>query len=89
MLDGLISSTNAHFAAEERLLKRHGYPESDRHHAIHITMVDKVKDIQRQHSEGRLNLSLDTMKFLNDWITKPIMKTDKRHRSYLKSNGVS
>ena len=88
VIDGLISYTNTHFAAEERLLKTHGYPEFDGHHTIHIKMVDKVKDIQRRHSAGQLNISLDTMKFLNDWITKHIMGTDKSYSPYLNSKGV-
>jgi hemerythrin len=88
VLDGLISYTNTHFAWEENLLKTNGYPEFDGHHAIHIKMVDKVKDIQREHKAGKLNISLDTMKFLNDWITKHIMGTDKRYSSHLNSKGV-
>jgi hemerythrin len=88
VLDGLIACTNTHFAAEERLLKTNGYPEFDGHHAIHIKMVEKVKDIQRRHNAGQLNISFDTMKFLNDWITKHIMGTDKKYSPCLNSQGV-
>jgi hemerythrin len=88
VLNGLISYTNTHFAAEERLLKANGYPEFEGHHNIHLKMVEKVKDIQNRHSQGRLNISLDTMKFLEDWITKHIMGTDKKYGPFLNSKGV-
>ncbi len=88
VLDGLISYTNTHFAAEERLMKMNGYPDFEGHHDIHIKMAQKVQDIQKRHSQGQMNITLDTMKFLEDWITKHIMGTDKKYGPHLNSKGV-
>jgi hemerythrin len=88
VLNGLISYTASHFAAEERLMKAHGYPEFEEHKNIHAKMTQKVLDIQKQYQDGKINITLDTMKFLEDWVAKHIMGTDKKYGPYLNGKGV-
>ena len=51
-------------------------------------MTQKVLDIQKQYHQGKVNITLDTMKFLEDWVTKHIMGTDKKYGPFLNSKGV-
>lgn len=88
VLNGLISYTASHFAAEERLMQAHGYPEYEEHRGIHARMTQKVLDIQKQYQDGKINITLETMKFLEDWVAKHIMGTDKKYGPYLNSKGV-
>ena len=88
ILDGVVAYAASHFAAEERLMKAHGYPEFDEHRQIHARMTQKVLDIQKQYHQGQVNITLDTMKFLEDWVTKHIMGTDKKYGPFLNSKGV-
>lgn len=88
VLNGLISYTASHFAAEERLMKAHGYPEYEEHRNIHARMTQKVLDIQKQYQDGKINITLETMKFLEDWVAKHIMGTDKKYGPFLNSKGV-
>ena len=69
-------------------MKTHGYPEYEDHRQIHEKMTQKVQDIQKQHHQGKVNITLDTMKFLEDWVTKHIMGTDKKYGPFLNSKGV-
>ena len=88
ILDGVVAYAASHFATEERLMKTHGYPEFDEHRQIHARMTQKVLDIQKQYHQGQVNITLDTMKFLEDWVTKHIMGTDKKYGPFLNSKGV-
>jgi hemerythrin len=89
VLDGVVAYAASHFAAEERLMKAHGYPEYEEHRTIHTKMTQKVLDIQKQYHQGKVNITLDTMKFLEDWVAKHIMGTDKKYGPFLNSKGVS
>jgi len=88
ILNGLISYTITHFAAEERLMQTHGYPEYEAHRQIHEKMTQKVKALQQEYQAGKRGLSLDVMKFLEDWVAKHIMGTDKKYGPFLNSKGV-
>ncbi|MFZ5453027.1 MAG: bacteriohemerythrin [Thermodesulfobacteriota bacterium] len=88
ILDGVVAYAASHFATEERLMKTHGYPEYEEHRNIHAKMTQKVVDIQKQYHQGKVNITLDTMKFLEDWVAKHILGTDKKYGPFLNSKGV-
>ena len=46
--------TRIHFAAEERLMMTHGYPEYRAHREVHTKMTRKVVDLHREFTEGGL-----------------------------------
>jgi len=85
ILKELIQYTRTHFADEERLMKTHGYPEYEWHKAKHDRMTQKVLDIQREYQEGKITITLDVMKFLENWIDKHILGTDKQYSPFLSS----
>lgn len=88
IFDGLVAYTANHFASEERLMQAHGFPEYEDHKRIHAAMTAKVLDLQRQYREGRLGLSLEVMKFLENWVAKHIQGTDKKYGPFLNAKGV-
>jgi hemerythrin len=47
-----------------------------------------VLDIQKQYQDGKINITMETMKFLEDWVAKHIMGTDKKYGPYLNGKGV-
>ncbi len=88
IFDGLVTYTASHFASEERLMLAHGFPEYEDHKRIHAAMTARVLDLQRQYREGRLGLSLEVLKFLEDWVGKHIQGTDKKYGPFLNAKGV-
>jgi len=88
LLKELIGYTGNHFAAEERLMKTYAYPEYEAHKEKHEKMTQKVLDIQRQHAEGRVTITLEVMQFLENWLDKHILGTDQKYSSFLRSHGV-
>jgi hemerythrin len=89
VLKDLIQYTRTHFAAEERIMKTNGYPEYEVHKAKHDKMTDKVANIYRDYQDGKVSMTLDVMTFLENWVDKHIMSTDKQYMPYLNGKGVN
>lgn len=88
-LTKLIEYTGSHFAYEEELFIKHGYPDKNTHMRIHKNLVSQVLDFQKQFDSGEADVSLELMEFLKDWLIKHIKGTDAKYSSFLLSKGVS
>ena len=89
VLKSLIDYTSTHFAAEERLMKMHSYPEYEAHKKEHNQLVVQVLDIQKSMSSGQRPLTMNVMSFLKEWLVKHIQGDDRKYGSYLNSKGVA
>lgn len=87
-LNGLIKYTREHFAAEERLMKLHGYPIYEKHKQEHNHLTMTVLDLQKGYLEGSVPLSQTVMTFLKDWLTGHIQGMDKEYGPYLNGKGI-
>jgi hemerythrin len=88
IFDKLIAYTRMHFASEERLMAKLGYPALAAHHALHEALTQKVVDYQAEFKKGQLGVSLKVSVFLKDWLTSHIMKEDKQYSSFFKSKAI-
>jgi hemerythrin len=88
ILSGLVKYAGSHFATEERLMKTHGYPEYDQHKEKHGKMTQKVLDIQDEFETNGSNLTLDVMKYLENWVDKHILGTDMKYSSFFREKGL-
>lgn len=88
ILSKLINYTASHFGVEEKLMAKHGYPEYEEHKAKHDKMVGKVLALQKDVNAGKLTVSSEVMSFLQDWLNKHIMGTDKKYGPFLNGKGV-
>ncbi|MCE9570824.1 MAG: bacteriohemerythrin [Rhodocyclales bacterium] len=78
----LKNYTRSHFAAEEALLKATGYPGLEEHMAEHETFRARLAELHLK-SIGE-DISADTVKFLTDWLTNHIARSDMAYAPYLK-----
>lgn len=88
LLSGLIDYTQTHFANEERLMQLHSYPELAAHKQEHTRLTQKVMDLQAQHQAGKMALSIETSRFLREWLTQHIMHNDKKYGQFFNSKGI-
>lgn len=88
ILDRLIEYTATHFATEEKLFAKYGYPEEKPHVEMHRKLVEQALDIQKKFKSGDAMISMDLMDFLKDWLVNHIQKTDKKYSSFLRDHGV-
>lgn len=84
----MIKYAQDHFATEARLMKEYNYPNATQHQLEHGDFTARAIV-----SGGTLSQewSLDPIKifrFLADWLTNHIMKTDKELGKFLNEHGV-
>jgi len=85
VLAELIAYCGSHFAAEERLFEASGYPDAAEHKEKHRKMTAKVLALQKDMQAGKKAISMDVMTFLEQWLDKHILGTDKNYSPYLKA----
>ncbi len=89
VLNGLTEYTKTHFAAEENLMEKYGYPDYESHKEEHNTLASEVIEIYNRFDSGeKINLAT-LLIFLVNWLKEHIKKTDKRYGPYLNRKGIT
>ena len=88
ILEGLVEYTANHFAYEEKLFNQHGYPETSAHLDKHQKLVSQVLDFKGKFDRKEAEVNFDLMDFLKAWLTKHIVKEDKKYGPFLNGKGV-
>ena len=88
ILKKLVDYAASHFAAEQKVMQQHAYPEYEDHKGKHDKMTEKVLSLQKEYNMGKASLTIEVSKFLTDWLNKHIKETDKKYSAYLNSKGV-
>ncbi|MCM0080797.1 bacteriohemerythrin [Geomonas sp. Red32] len=76
VLDELQEYTKYHFRSEELWMLDGVYPEIAAHRREHAFFLNKVGALRKEHDKGVQYLSLETISFLEEWITNHIKKMD-------------
>jgi hemerythrin len=87
-LGNLISYTKVHFANEEGLMQRHGYPDYPKHKALHDALTAKVVAFQKDFEANHTGMTVDLLQFLKDWLAHHIGQTDQKVATYFKSKAA-
>lgn len=87
-LASLISYTKGHFASEEGLMQRYGYPDYPQHKAEHDKLTAQVLAFQTDFNAGRSVLTIDLMHFLKNWLAHHIGQVDQKVASYIKAKAA-
>lgn len=83
ILNGLVDYTVRHFKTEEMYMEKANYPELDSHREVHMRLTDKVHEMVDRYKTGEVGLGIDLLNFLQDWLKKHILGTDKKYAPYL------
>jgi len=89
VLQELVTYCATHFKFEEQLMESNGYPDFAAHKDKHTKMTGKVLALQKEVEAGKVAVSMDVMRFLEQWLDKHILGTDKKYGSFLNSKGVN
>ncbi|MFP4289617.1 MAG: bacteriohemerythrin [Bacteroidales bacterium] len=84
ILNELRDYTEYHFHAEEQQLKKVNYPDFLIHQREHQNLIQKLNDLIEDYHNNRLEVSIETSKFLKEWLFGHIQGSDKKYVSYLK-----
>jgi len=88
ILKGLLTYTQTHFQAEEKAMSQHAYPDFNAHKKQHQDLVAQAVAIQKKFESGQAALTVEVLQFLNDWLVKHIMGSDKAYGPFLNGKGV-
>ncbi|MBI5893260.1 MAG: bacteriohemerythrin [Deltaproteobacteria bacterium] len=88
ILSDLIGYTKTHFADEERIMQVNGYPDFSKNKLEHDKLTKEVEEFKNQFDAGKAVVSIEIMKFLKNWLSNHIMKSDKQYTQFLNSKGV-
>lgn len=87
ILDDLLDYTKTHFASEEKLMKKYGYPESADHFREHEKLTNEVIDFIEKYRLGNAMVTMPVLQFLKEWLNNHILETDKEFGKFLREKG--
>lgn len=85
----LLDHAATHCAAEEELLRTHGYPELEHHRRQHQKFLEDVLAMKQRADAGVMPASTDVMSFFKDWIINHILTEDRKYGPFLNERGVN
>ena len=80
----LIDYTSYHFSTEEKLMENSGYNDLDKHKLEHEDLLWQVLDYKKRYEIKEEDIEKKIVEFLNDWLMKHILGSDKRFGQYYK-----
>jgi hemerythrin len=87
-LNRLVEFTRMHFASEEQLLDKHGFPGSAEHRGAHQKLLVQIEEAAlRSHHNGELHM-WSILEFLRDWYMKHVEDFDSQYGAWLNARGV-
>jgi hemerythrin-like metal-binding protein len=89
ILDGLAAYSVSHYATEETLMKKFGYPDYERHKAEHDRLMAQVRLLLEKSRTNKAELTHEVMTFLQRWLIGHIVNVDKRYTAHLNAAGVT
>jgi len=88
IISGLILYTGTHFKTEEKYFDQFDYPEAEIHKKEHEAFVLKVLEFKKGFEKGDLNLTVEIMDFLSDWLQNHIKGSDKKYSQFFNDHGL-
>ncbi len=89
LLERLIAFTGMHFASEEQLMERTGFPGFAAHYAAHREILEQIRHAAQrvEHGEGLKMRPL--LCNLRDWYIAHIEEMDREYGPWLNERGVN
>ncbi|MDM8569927.1 bacteriohemerythrin [Thiotrichales bacterium HSG1] len=87
ILTELIQYTVIHFAVEESLFRIFNYPNYEKHKLQHEELTKQVMGLKVKIEQGE-EVSTELIVFLRSWLTKHILKEDKKYTNFFTEKGL-
>lgn len=89
LLDELKEYTVYHFGYEEKLMEKYGYSEFDIHKIEHDFFIKKLARLEKLNLDEKQNEAIvDMIRFVADWVSAHILKTDFQYKDFFKEKGL-
>ncbi len=85
VLKVLLDFACTHFRREEGYLKRHDYPEFERHWHEHRVLEEQLEELYEAYARTPdPDISQEILELLNFWLIEHILKVDMRYKGFLR-----
>lgn len=84
LLKKLLEDSEKHFTTEEGYFKKYNYPDYQAHKDEHSKFIQAVTEFVSKYEHKQLTVTLDVIKFLENWLKDHIMGSDKKYHDFLK-----
>ncbi|MDJ0806841.1 MAG: bacteriohemerythrin [Gammaproteobacteria bacterium] len=88
ILGRLAEYTRIHFAVEESLMRILDYPRYEEHKEEHVSLIKEVNELHRKFNDEGLNISMNLLHFLKDWLGEHIIHSDRDYGPFFLSRGA-
>jgi hemerythrin len=89
LIQQLIDYTYSHFAAEEEMLSRAGYPALAGHKQVHGRIFTAVDDIVTRHADLDYRLLAHELAvFVAEWLVRHIQQEDMAYGRFLSAQSL-
>jgi hemerythrin len=78
LLADLLAYTDQHFAHEELLMKRIGYPQFREHQLQHQALHARVHALHDRAASGEITMTIEVAQFLVEWLKEHTTTSDRR-----------
>lgn len=80
----LSDYTHYHFQAEEKEMQAANYPGYTEHKQQHDMLIQQLSELMDDFDSGKREVSIDTFRFLKEWLFNHIQVTDKKYTPFLR-----
>ena len=85
----LIDYTCYHFAHEEQLMQRAGYPEYPQHRRLHEELRSRAVRFRERLESGEITMTIEFMQFLAAWLKRHTTTSDLEIVEYMRRSGAT
>lgn len=89
VLGVLAEYTRFHFAREEMLMAKGGYPDLTKHHKGHDALTLRVGELKTRFAARDVGAATATRDFLAEWLTQHILREDLAYRDYVRGQRLT
>lgn len=89
ILTRLVQYAEAHFRHEEQTMLENEYPQHAEHCSLHEELYLAVFQLSEELAANSVRVTMDTHRFLRNWLVKHILKHDLAFSEYLKKRATS
>jgi hemerythrin len=85
VLKVLLDVAHTHFRREEGFLKKHDYPQFERHWHEHRVLEEQLAELHEAYARTPdPDISQEILELLNFWLIEHILKVDMRYKGFLR-----
>jgi hemerythrin len=82
LLNAMTTYAQEHFEAEEQLMEKHGYPQTEEHTAQHHAFRRKTGELCMATMSAVGNVPESILQYLRDWLVGHILKSDMAYKPF-------